>query len=701
MGKCDSGYKTGMHGGSNPYVAYPTLGEREIDGLSRSDVIPEKKDLTHSDVVRYQTDVMARYDSKELLRACDGFTRVLQGIDLTPYPMIESRIGTGVPISAGEMAEFIDWTNRGSKNTISTIDILLETEVGYVYDPNSGTYIPITFSGGTGAIGEAVVLPPTEGLSNGGEIAFDQRHSVQSLIIDYQTFLAGNVSGTMIGAFCSIFANPYKMLDKINRVMNFKIPTMAEIVSEIRDKIVGIIGAVIETIQRKFDNLKQALTGIRTNAFARRIQGVEEMFKPEAIEDIKKTMQERIDDAFASFKEITQDVLAFLMFRFCKLSSGVEFDLMAGVKQLEQMKKTYEVQKYGVRASSELRSQQYVSNGAVRYSSETRISMRNQAISDHNSGTGDEFDNLVSRVIMQESRGDPNAVNKRTGASGLMQIMPDTARDPGFGVTPMDWNKRFDPVENRRFGTEYLRAMLKRYDGDTTKALIAYNYGVGKADRWDGNMSSLPVETQNYVRNIQGAKTSVTPSNFVANEITEEERSWVASLTSAGDAAFSFEQSVITMGKRATEHWKSRKLDGYNAADNYDDAGWKHVAVNNPSVYIMLRRVHKRMGIKFRINSAYRSYYYNKYLTSGAAKNSPHSKAMALDVSTRNMSTAQKVEFIKCCSQEGFSRISVYPTFIHIDIGTGGRGDWTKNYNGSNDIREAIRLHIQDKFRRG
>lgn len=116
------------------------------------------------------------------------------------------------------------------------------------------------------------------------------------------------------------------------------------------------------------------------------------------------------------------------------------------------------------------------------------------------------FPDLVSRVIQQESGGNPNAVNARTGASGLMQVMPATAADPGFGVKPMAWDQRFDPAEGRRFGEDYLKAMLNRYDGNVPKALAAYNWGPGNADKWSGDMSALPEETRNYITAITGSQ---------------------------------------------------------------------------------------------------------------------------------------------------------------------------------------------------
>ena len=112
-------------------------------------------------------------------------------------------------------------------------------------------------------------------------------------------------------------------------------------------------------------------------------------------------------------------------------------------------------------------------------------------------------DPLIQKIIMAESSGDPKAVNKRTGAKGLMQIMDDTAKEPGFGVKPLE--DPFDPVENVRFGTDYFNAMLNRYDNDTISALAAFNWGPGNVDKWrkkGSNFDTLPKETQNYINTI-------------------------------------------------------------------------------------------------------------------------------------------------------------------------------------------------------
>lgn len=116
---------------------------------------------------------------------------------------------------------------------------------------------------------------------------------------------------------------------------------------------------------------------------------------------------------------------------------------------------------------------------------------------------------LYGRVIQQESAWNPQA-RSPVGAYGLTQIMPDTARSPGFGVQPV--GNINDPDEQLRFGAEYLSAMLNRYGGDQDRALAAYNWGPGNADRWDGNTANLPEETRGYLANIRGRQDMRQPA---------------------------------------------------------------------------------------------------------------------------------------------------------------------------------------------
>lgn len=122
---------------------------------------------------------------------------------------------------------------------------------------------------------------------------------------------------------------------------------------------------------------------------------------------------------------------------------------------------------------------------------------------------------LATRVENQESRHNPNAVNKTSGAVGSMQTLPSTLKDPGYGVTPAKDNT---PAELTRVGRDYLAALRKTY-GNDTHALAAYNWGPGNVNgllkKTAGNSAAfikgLPAETQDYITKIT-ADNSPTPA---------------------------------------------------------------------------------------------------------------------------------------------------------------------------------------------
>ena len=114
---------------------------------------------------------------------------------------------------------------------------------------------------------------------------------------------------------------------------------------------------------------------------------------------------------------------------------------------------------------------------------------------------------LLAAVIEQESKFRANA-RSSTGAIGLMQLLPDTAKGIAihtgghkFVVADLD-----NPEINVRYGSWYLRHLLDKYH-DERLALAAYNAGQANVDEWRRKGESIQFsETRAYVARVEKLK---------------------------------------------------------------------------------------------------------------------------------------------------------------------------------------------------
>lgn len=100
--------------------------------------------------------------------------------------------------------------------------------------------------------------------------------------------------------------------------------------------------------------------------------------------------------------------------------------------------------------------------------------------------------NIIKAIIKAESNFDKNAISKK-GAKGLMQLMPDTARD-------MNVNDIYDPRDNIFGGTRYFKKLFQIFDGDLKLALASYNAGLERV-RYSRTIPDIK-ETRQYVQRV-------------------------------------------------------------------------------------------------------------------------------------------------------------------------------------------------------
>ena len=125
------------------------------------------------------------------------------------------------------------------------------------------------------------------------------------------------------------------------------------------------------------------------------------------------------------------------------------------------------------------------------------------------------------------------------GASGLMQLMPGTARR--FGVTNI-----FDPQQNIEGGARYMRYLLDYFNGDVSLALAGYNAGEGAVMKYGRRIPPYR-ETQEYVRRISKRYNLIRDPQtaYLANNLNRQQLAVVRQKDSAPLTIY--EQSVFAV----------------------------------------------------------------------------------------------------------------------------------------------------------
>lgn len=144
-----------------------------------------------------------------------------------------------------------------------------------------------------------------------------------------------------------------------------------------------------------------------------------------------------------------------------------------------------------VRASRKIKNMGQHAAGRYRHTSKPQLRRYDPLIRETADRYGVEMA-LIKAVIHTESYFNPNATSKK-GASGLMQLMPETAER--YGVRDL-----YSPKENLEAGVQHLKFLLRRYGNKLKHAIAAYNAGEQAVHKYGG----IPPfgETRRYVKKV-------------------------------------------------------------------------------------------------------------------------------------------------------------------------------------------------------
>lgn len=129
---------------------------------------------------------------------------------------------------------------------------------------------------------------------------------------------------------------------------------------------------------------------------------------------------------------------------------------------------------------------------------------------------------LIYAQMSQESSFKVKATSHK-GASGLMQLVPETAKR--FGVKNI-----YNPKQNIKAGVKYMRWLLDKFDGDMRLALAGYNAGEGAVKKY-GNKIPPYRETQNYVTGIMARYEEISKQISTLAEVTSNKTNETVSKT--------------------------------------------------------------------------------------------------------------------------------------------------------------------------
>lgn len=387
-----------------------------------------------------QSDPSLQYD-QDLIYATVGLTRaVLISIDPsgTTYPLVLERFKQS-PILAPEYAEFLNFSQ---------------------YDLTSVNTLLSSFSSTTLA---------TTSTSTTTNVLIDVSASTPVTVTQYfeqlDLYYNDNYAASLSGGFCTAFGGQLLELaslasgavNLINQLKNFSINDVLSRLNSIKDILYNLVDSLKEKLLQQINNIVEKIATFKNmilstaNAIGKKITQAKNFFSDLNMTNIKEKIEGIIAKMAGGYEEITPEVIAYILFRLCKLTEIVSGFMQSPVDGLKAVMNAYAVQSALFSNFSLASTAEAVRDGHFRRDPIDLANERDRAIERSNSSGQSTY---VTKPYTAEEMQLANELRSAT----IEQIISDSYAAAKYLVFGADIKGRKDVVEwqNVTIGT-YIR----------------------------------------------------------------------------------------------------------------------------------------------------------------------------------------------------------------------------------------------------
>ena len=273
---------------------------------------------TFGDLLAEEKNPALKYDSAFLSSAIvniTAMTRVINAVSPGSYPQLVGRV-EAAPITASEIADFIDTTG----NTVESITFAIQ-----VFNSSNQT---------TGGSSSTTI----NGVTTNSITPIVVSNLLEQLDIYYTESFGSSINNGFCSTFSGILSGLAGLMGAFSAAQSFINGILGKFGS-----IIALLQGLVDTIKEKMlsvlDGIRSAVSGFVNMAkqFGGAIRDAANFFSDLNMQKLKDKISALISGIGAKFEQITPEVLAYLLFRFCQLTSAIESFMMSPIQGVQDM----------------------------------------------------------------------------------------------------------------------------------------------------------------------------------------------------------------------------------------------------------------------------------------------------------------------------------------------------------------------------